>query len=308
MEQLTIFDFVPDNEHWRPSPVFPDRYLISDCGKLFSISSGRIIEPEITFKGYHRYYLYRNGECRKMKAHRLVALAFIPNPENKREVNHISCVKTCNWVGNLEWVTSAENKQHARAHGLYHEVHGQDKKNAKYTDEQIHQVCKYLQDGKHPLEISKIMGIPVSCPKTIKYCGRWKHISSQYEIPMSGEIPRVDTTKISHNAKYSEEIIHTICKMLSSGSTNADISVKLNVPDSMVSLIRSKKMWKYIASQYTFPDIRDKFDPRVKHRDEIIKMLKDGETDFGVILKKIDIPDSRASRKYIAGIKHSMKK
>ena len=98
-----------DMKHWRPSPVFPNKYLVSDTGAVYSIASKRLLEPEITFKGYHRYYLYSGGRCRKMKAHRLVALAFIPNPEDKPQVDHINTVRTDNRVSNLRWVTNKEN-------------------------------------------------------------------------------------------------------------------------------------------------------------------------------------------------------
>ena len=98
-----------DMQHWKPCPVFPDRYLVSDKGEVYSVVNDALIEPEITFKGYRRYYLYKDGKCKKMKAHRLVALAFIPNPDGKPQVDHINNDKLDNRVINLRWVTNKEN-------------------------------------------------------------------------------------------------------------------------------------------------------------------------------------------------------
>lgn len=100
---------VLDMQHWKPSPVFPDRYLISDKGEVYSFDSGRILKPETTFKGYYRYHLTNNGKSKKMKAHRLVALAFIPNVENKPQIDHINGIKTDNRVSNLRWCDNREN-------------------------------------------------------------------------------------------------------------------------------------------------------------------------------------------------------
>ena len=61
-----------------------------------------------------------NGEVRKkMRVHRIVALHFIPNPENKTEVNHIDGTKKNNRAENLEWTTRQENAKHAKDLGLY---------------------------------------------------------------------------------------------------------------------------------------------------------------------------------------------
>lgn len=98
-----------DMQHWKPCPVFPDRYLVSDKGEVYSVVNDALIEPEITFKGYHRYYLYKDGKCKKMKAHRLVALAFIPNPDGKPQVDHVNNNKLDNRVVNLRWATNKEN-------------------------------------------------------------------------------------------------------------------------------------------------------------------------------------------------------
>ena len=66
-----------------------------------------------TSTGYKKVELVKNGQRKSIRVHRLVAQAFIPNPENKLEVNHIDGNKTNNHVENLEWVTSSENTIHA---------------------------------------------------------------------------------------------------------------------------------------------------------------------------------------------------
>lgn len=98
-----------DMKHWRPSPVFPQRYLVSDDGKVYSIVNDKILKPELTAKGYYRYFLYEKGKERKAKAHRLVALAFIPNPDNKPQIDHINNDKLDNRVENLRWCSNKEN-------------------------------------------------------------------------------------------------------------------------------------------------------------------------------------------------------
>lgn len=69
-------------------------------------------------KGYHIVCLHLNGKKKLTKVHRLVAQAFIPNPNNKPQVNHKDLDKTNNNVDNLEWVTGYENYLHAVANGV----------------------------------------------------------------------------------------------------------------------------------------------------------------------------------------------
>lgn len=115
-------------------------YSVTSEGDVFShkkrISSGkdgltkysidksysRKLKPLVDSKGYHYIDLKKDGERRCPKIHRLVALAFIPNPENKPQVNHIDGCKTNNSVENLEWATNTENRTHAIANGLKDEI------------------------------------------------------------------------------------------------------------------------------------------------------------------------------------------
>ena len=94
---------------WKPTHIFPNEYLVSDDGKVMSIRSGRILKPTTDKDGYLYYVLCVNGNRKTIKAHRLVAMAFIDNPHNKPAIDHINGNKTDNRVKNLRWVTNKEN-------------------------------------------------------------------------------------------------------------------------------------------------------------------------------------------------------
>ena len=92
-----------------------------DChGNITSDKTGHRMTPCKSRWGYMNVCLRKNGKGKTEKVHRIVAKAFLPNPLNKREVNHIDGDKTNNELWNLEWATPSENMKHAVEEGLIH--------------------------------------------------------------------------------------------------------------------------------------------------------------------------------------------
>lgn len=96
-------------ENYKNIVGYEDLYEVSDTGLVRNKVSGKILKPGKDGKGYLRVRLYKDGEWKMYRIHRLVAEAFIPNPLNLPQVNHIDQNKSNNNVDNLEWCTSQYN-------------------------------------------------------------------------------------------------------------------------------------------------------------------------------------------------------
>lgn len=110
------------NEIWKPC-IDDDgtrltsrygEYYVSNLGRVMSTNGKpKILTPQTNYLGYKYMNLTIDGKNVKPKLHRLVALAFLPNPENKTDVNHIDRDKSNNRLDNLEWTTHKENMRHS---------------------------------------------------------------------------------------------------------------------------------------------------------------------------------------------------
>lgn len=110
MEDTDAWDANP-SEVWRDTIV--EGYKVSNFGRVISWKKRLVLKPRSNANGYKEVDL---GEHR-FRVHRLVAMAFIPNPENKPQVNHINSLRMDNRACNLEWCTDLENRQHAEKFG-----------------------------------------------------------------------------------------------------------------------------------------------------------------------------------------------
>jgi len=103
-------------EQWLPIEGY-ENYMVSNLGNVKNVKKNRILKKGDR-NGYLRVTLTRDGKKKLATLSRLVAIAFIPNTGNKKEVNHINGDKYNNSVYNLEWVTPHENIIHAWNNGL----------------------------------------------------------------------------------------------------------------------------------------------------------------------------------------------
>lgn len=127
-------------EEWRDVVGYEGLYQVSNFGRVKSFHKDKvkILKFGVSPFGYLRVVLCKDFNKKNRPIHILVAQAFIPNPENKPQVNHIDGNKQNNCVENLSWVTSAENIAHAFDMGL--RKTGCEHGRAKLTAEQVRDI------------------------------------------------------------------------------------------------------------------------------------------------------------------------
>ena len=144
-----------------------DDYDVTKGGKVINKHTGREIKPQKNGKGY-----YRVGIGKKLLfVHRLVAEKYVPNPEEKPQVNHKDGDKTNNNADNLEWVTNQENRSHAMKNGLH--LTGEKCSWAKLTEEQVRFIRLHTEISSK--EMALTFGISASHVREIRRNESWKY-------------------------------------------------------------------------------------------------------------------------------------
>ena len=137
------------HEEWRDVVGYEGRYKVSNFGRVKSFYYGRetIRKNCKNYKGYSVVKLHKNDQGNTFLVHVLVAKAFIPKPEGKREINHRIADKENNCVFNLEWMTHVENMQHASKMGLLTIKEGPEASHAKLTEADMRYIRKHFIKG-----------------------------------------------------------------------------------------------------------------------------------------------------------------
>lgn len=101
----------------KPVKGFENDYLIYSDGRVYSFKSNKFLKPRLSMDGYERVCLYKDKKSYEYRVHRLIAEAFIDNPNNLPQVNHKDFNRSNNVLENLEWCTNKENVQYSINNG-----------------------------------------------------------------------------------------------------------------------------------------------------------------------------------------------
>ena len=159
-------------EIWRPIPGYETLYEASNLGRVRSLFRyKKILKPSPITNGYLTVELWKDKQRKRIGIHRLVAMCFCDNPDNKPFVNHIDETKTNNCADNLEWVTHVENCNYGTA--IQRRLAHRDYSKTDYS----------WQTKEHYEHVSLVMSIPIICVETGRVYRNSKEASKDTGYP-----------------------------------------------------------------------------------------------------------------------------
>ena len=253
--------------------ILPGRYIINDKGFIIDLTKGWFVK-KFELMGYYCCNLQTINESRKsFRIHRLVIATFQPiKLVGKDLVNHKDLNKHNNDINNLEYVTDSENCRHAIRNHARKLVEGEvepmylcesnkagkaNGRNSVFAEEQVHQICKMMENNTPYPEILENIGLPadkhlLDILTKIRAKKLWYGISKNYNIP--------NKEYRSEAIHYDDKTIENICKLICKDVKYRDMANELGIDISnrkdydkfahLVRRIKNKKTYSRISDNY----------------------------------------------------------
>lgn len=123
-------------------------YMVYEDGRIFSVKRQKFLKPSIDRYGYLRVTLFKNNVRHYLTVHRIVGILFVPNPDNKEQINHKDGNKLNNHKNNLEWSTLQENIQHSIDNNLKKNfISGVEHYLAKVSEDTVREIRMLKEKG-----------------------------------------------------------------------------------------------------------------------------------------------------------------
>jgi hypothetical protein len=174
-----------NSEVWKDVKDYEGLYQVSNFGRVkslkreWSTNKNKRCHDDIIMKicnlsrGYQGVPLCKDGKTKTFKVHRLVAIAFIDNPLDKPQINHIDCDKKNNHFSNLEWVTNSENLEHAIENNLRNCARGEKQHLSKLTEKDVKDI---LNSSLSTVKLGKIYNMDHTTIGDVKSKRTWRHV------------------------------------------------------------------------------------------------------------------------------------
>lgn len=243
-------------EEWRDVIGYEGLYKVSNLGRVMSyklFDCGKLMKLSYDSDKYQIVRLYdRNSRSITGKVHRLVAQAFIPNPSNLPQVNHINGTKADNRVENLEWCNNRHNVKHAFEIGLDSQA-GERNRSTKLTNEDVLEIYHEAWNGKISNKvIGDKYGVSSETVRGIKNGYNWtsvtKHVDNRDPYPYQSKVLTKDDALAIYKLAWETKL------------SLDEIGKQFSVSKHAVSKIKNGNTWKHVTKHKHIP-----YDQRGEH-------------------------------------------